>query len=202
MCFQLIFSDETLFEYFLDNFTRHAELSNSNFGSASASLYIWLLNGYLQRILPISDIELASVQMSTLFNQSSKRLPTRKISRTPFQLLREDLFLNTSDSFDDVFEFDRSNYSRLFQFVELLISSFTNTSISPSPAQIVALKNVVEAYIDFLLAPTLDHDLETFKSRLRGNRQFSHLMHNYLKTMLSNNAINEAFVYHFRLLIT
>jgi hypothetical protein len=112
-------------------------------------------------------------------------------------LLREDLTVNTADSFEENFEFNHSSYARLFQFVELLISSYTNTAILPSPSQIIALKNVVEAYTDFLLAPTMDHDLETFKARLRANRQFSHLMSNYLKSMLSNSALNLAFIYHF-----
>jgi hypothetical protein len=179
----------------LDNFTRHAELSTATFTSASSSLYIWLLRGYLQRLLPISDIELASIQASTLFKQSPKR-PARKSSRTPFQLLREDLFFNMADTFEETFEFDHSSYARLFQFVELLISSYSSTAITPSPSQIVALKNVIDVYTEFLLAPTLDKDLESFKSRLQSNRQFSHLMSGYLKNMFSNLALNEGFIYH------
>ncbi|KAI6182984.1 hypothetical protein M3Y97_00439100 [Aphelenchoides bicaudatus] len=199
--FKMIFSDENLFEYFLENFTRHAELSSATFGSASSSLYDWLLNGYLQRILPLSDTALASVQTSTWFKQGPKQL-TKRTLKTPFQLLRRDLFSNISDSFEDAFEFDHSNYARLFQFVELLLVSYTNLTCPPSPAQIVALRNVVTTYTEFLLAPTYDKELETFKARLRSNRQFAGLMSNFLKHTLSNNMLNEAFVYYVDILIT
>lgn len=194
---QLIFLDEDLFEYFMENFTKHAELSNAGFGSASSSLYIWLLNGYLQRLLPTSDTALASVQFSTWFTSQSPKRPLKKMLKTPFQLLRRDLLVAASDSFEDALEFDQSNYARLFQFVELLMSSYANTSISSSPAQIVSLKTVVESYTKFLLTPTIENELETFKSQLRSNKQFSHLMYSYLKSTLSNNALNESFVYHF-----
>lgn len=194
---QLIFLNEDLFEYFMENFTKHAELSNAGFGSASSSLYIWLLNGYLQRLLPTSDTVLASVQFSTWFTSQTPKRPLKKMLKTPFQLLRRDLLTVASDSFEDSLEFDQSNYARLFQFVELLMSSYANTSISPSPAQIVSLKTVVESYTKFLLTPTAEKELETFKSQLRANKQFSHVMYGYLKSMLSNNALNESFVYHF-----
>jgi hypothetical protein len=159
-------------------------------------LYNWLLSGYLQRILPLSDTAWAALQTSTWFKQSPKH-PARKTLKTPFQLLRKDLFVNLTDSIEETFEFDRSTYARLFQFFELLLSSYTNTAVPPSPAQIVSLRNLVETYIEFLLTPTYEKELETFKARLRSNQQFAHLMSAYLRPMLSNNALNEAFVYYF-----
>lgn len=116
--------------------------------------------------------------------------------KTPFQLLRQDLFASLTDSFEENFEFDHSTYTRMFQFFELLLSSYTNNAVPPSPAQVVSLRNLVEIYTEFLLTPTHDKELETFKARLRSNRQFSHLMSSYLRPMLSNNALNEAFVYY------
>jgi hypothetical protein len=107
--------------------------------------------------------------------------------------------LNTAtlDSFEDTFELDHSTYTRLFQFVELLVSSYATTSIRPSNTQIVALKTVVEAYINFLLAPTTDKELERFKARLRANRHFAQTMTTFLKFMLSNSPLDQTFVYCF-----
>ncbi|KAI6202800.1 hypothetical protein M3Y94_00482300 [Aphelenchoides besseyi] len=185
-------------KHFLEYFTEHAQLSPVPIPVAGSSLYIWLLKQYLQHLLPLNDDDFAFVR-STHGNreQETSKKPTKEKVRTPFRLLRENVFANTADSMDSSYSFG-TTYIRLFRFVELLVTNYATTSIKPSPAQIVSLKRT----FDFLLAETGDHELEKFKSKLRANRQFPQVMYAYFKEMLSNLSLDQTFVCCFDILIT
>ena len=129
---------------------------------------------------------------------------------SPFHLLRADLFTHenaASASFDASISSlhnssitgggihassdERCIYKRVAQFIEILLANYAVTTIRPAPAQIVSLRELINAYIRFLLAPTLDGELERFKIRLRANRQFVDVMNGYFKHVLTTQAVCE-----------
>nr|CAD2140626.1 unnamed protein product [Meloidogyne enterolobii] len=202
--FMSIYSNDTLFNEFIDTFCRHCIRSTANNYDASESIFMWLLKQYLQYLLPIDEQRLAQLKSGNWFSggglsassssSSLSQMPTSPVT-SPRRLLRPEVLAASSPLEHIPLRSGsiRTLYPRMLQFVVGIVNQLASLSNWPSVAQFQVLRNVLNHYNEFILSETEDAEFGSLKLLLLRKPLFNALLHNFLERLLKNWPLGDSY---------